>query len=128
MTQGKRRIPFFLRQDLRWWYTALLTHNGLLFFDDINRPKFQLFTDACLTSMGGFYYTGTNNNWRLVISSIQPNQAFVTSIEALNLSKYINFYKVNAILEALKRWGKLFYRAKLVINIDNINAFYGLQS
>ena len=50
------------------------------------------------------------------------------SIEAVNSSKPINFHKVNAILEALKHWGKLFHRAKLVINTDNINAFYGLQS
>ena len=78
--------------------------------------------------MGGFYYTGTDSNWRLVRSSIQANQAFITLIEALNSSEYINFHKVNAILEALKHWGKLFYRAKLVVNTDNINAFYGLQS
>ena len=76
--------------------------------------------------MGGFYYIGTNSNWRLVRLSIQVNQAFIILIEALNSSKYINFYEVNVILEAMKYWGKLFYRAKLVVNIDNINAFYGL--
>ena len=41
-TQGKRRIPFFLRQDLRWWCSALPSHNGILFFDDDARPPIQL--------------------------------------------------------------------------------------
>ena len=76
--------------------------------------------------MGGFYYTGTNNNWRLIRLSIQANQVFTTLIETLNSSEHINFHEVNAILEALKHWGKLFYRAKLVVNTDNINTFYGL--
>ena len=52
--------------------------------------------------MGGFYYTGTDSNWRLIRSSIQANQAFTILIKALNSSEYINFHEVNAILEALK--------------------------
>ena len=127
-TQGKRRIPFFLRQDLRWWCSALPSHNGVLFFDDASRPPIQLFTDACLTGMGGFFYSSLSSDWRANISLLTPTKAYAVKVEETNREEHINFHEVYAILVALRRWGALFARSRLLVNTDNTNAFHGLQS
>ena len=127
-TQGKRRIPFFLRQDLRWWCISLPAHNGILFFDDASRPPIQLFTDACLKGMGGFHYNSASSNWRANIHAIAPTQAYAMQTKDAHTTERINFHEVNAILEALHRWGAQFKRARLIINTDNTNAFHGLKS
>ena len=108
-TQGKRRIPFFLRQDLRWWCSTLPSHNGILFFDDdVARPPIQLYTDACLTGIRGFFYSSLNRDWRANIPLLTPTQAFTAEVEEPNRKEHINFHKVYAILIALQRWGTLY--------------------
>ena len=127
-TQGRRRIPFFLRQDLRWWCSTLPSHNGVLFFDDAARPPIQLFTDACLTGMGGFFYGSSNSDWRTNVPLIRADHTFTASIEESNRDEHISFHEMYAILVALQRWGAYYTRSRLIINTDNTNAFHGLQS
>ena len=100
-TQGKRWISFFLRQDLRWWCSALPSHNSILFFDDASRPPIQLFTDACLTGIGGFFYTSIENDWRSSIPILTPTQTYAVQVEEINDKEHINFHEVYAILVAL---------------------------
>ena len=127
-TQGKRRLSFFLRQDLRWWCTALPSYNGVLFFDDKSRPVFQLFTDACPAGIGGFYYLGNSSQWRQSVPIISLSNAFMATVHTKHTEEHINFHEIRAILAAFTRWGPQFARSHLVINTDNTTAFHGLQS
>lgn len=54
----QKRLTAEIREDLIWWNELLPTHNGVLFFDGQARHVFQLYTDACLEGLGGFYYSG----------------------------------------------------------------------
>ncbi len=47
-----------MREDLQWWNRLLPSYNGVLFFDAVERPTFQAYTDACMYGLGGFYYEG----------------------------------------------------------------------
>lgn len=53
---SKRRIPFELRLDLEWWNELLPAYNGVQLFDTKTRKTAQLYTDASLHGLGGFYY------------------------------------------------------------------------
>ena len=55
-------MPLEVRNDLIWCNTLLPTFNGVLFFDDPTRDVFQLYTDASLTGLGGFFF-GSEANW-----------------------------------------------------------------
>lgn len=57
------RMPLEVRNDLIWWNTLLPTFNGVLFLDDPTRDVFQLYTDASLTGLGGFFFRGSEANW-----------------------------------------------------------------
>lgn len=60
---AKRRIPTEIREDLQWWNRLLPDFNGVLFFDETHREKTQLFTDASLSGLGGFYYNTPDIFW-----------------------------------------------------------------
>ena len=58
-----RRLPLELKEDLNLWLEVLISSNGVLFFDDKERPQFHLFTDASsLKGYGGFYFSGENGH------------------------------------------------------------------
>lgn len=71
----KRRIPLEVRNNLVWWNTLLPTFNGVLFFDDPTRDTFQLYTDASLTGLGGFFFHGAAATWPNV--RVSQSDAFV---------------------------------------------------
>jgi len=55
------RLPLELKEDLNLWLEVLILSNGILFFDDKERPQFYLFTDALsLKGYRGFYFSGEN--------------------------------------------------------------------
>ena len=56
----KRRILINIRNDLTWWNTLLPKFNGILFFNDPSRRVIQLYTDACLKGLGGFFYNNAS--------------------------------------------------------------------
>ena len=62
LIQGKRRIPFFFRQDLRWWCFVLFYYNDILFIDDAVRLSIQFFTDVYLIGIKGFFYNSLNSD------------------------------------------------------------------
>lgn len=52
----KRRIPLDVCVDLQWWNELLPKYNGILFFDIETRLTVQLYTDASLQGLKGFFY------------------------------------------------------------------------
>ncbi|HEY5813549.1 MAG TPA: reverse transcriptase domain-containing protein [Terrimicrobiaceae bacterium] len=125
---ARRRINFCLREDIRWWHTTLPLINGILFFDDTNRRTVQVFTDACLHGLGGFYYSDADDNWKEQLHIIKHSQSFSTRIPALYASEHINVLELQAILFAFQAWAINFHRCRVVVNTDNKTAYNGLLS
>ena len=59
----RRRLSPDIFEDLTWWNKLLPKYNGILFFDSQARPIFQVYTDACLEGLGGFFYSGSELFW-----------------------------------------------------------------
>lgn len=59
----KRRIPSEVRLDLEWWNKLLPAYNGVQFFDTKTREIVQLYTDASLHGLDGFYYKHDTCFW-----------------------------------------------------------------
>ena len=51
----RRRLPAQVRLDPSWWNTRLPVFNGVIFFDNQSREVFQLYRDASLIGLGGFF-------------------------------------------------------------------------
>ena len=125
---AKRRIDRCLKDDLLWWKETLPVINGVAFFDDTHRRTIYLFTDACLTRIGGFFYENGSNNWRENIARIDQNNAFSTRIPPHAANEKINFLELLAIFYAFSAWSARLRRCYLIVNTDNTTAFQGLQS
>ena len=125
---ARHRINRCFREDLLWWNKALPEVNGVLFFDDIRRRTIHLFTDACLTGIGGFFYEGGSPNWRENIPRIRQTDVFATGIPLRARDQGINSLELLAILYALETWTARLTHCHIVINTDNKTAFHGLQS
>lgn len=65
----RRRLPLQVQNDLTWWSTLLPIFNGILFFDDPTREVFQLYTNASLIGLGGFFFSGFYPTWPDVVVS-----------------------------------------------------------
>jgi hypothetical protein len=99
---ARRRINFCFREDIRWWHIILSLINGILFFDDTSRRMIQLFTDAFLHGLRGFYYSDADDNWREYINIIKYFQSFFVRISALHTFEHINVLELQAILFAFQ--------------------------
>ena len=122
----KRRIPSEVRADLEWWNKLLPSHNGVQFFDTETRRTVQLYTDASLQGLGGFYYIdGTDNHfWSDIILDIPQTQAFAAPITR---PAHINVHELQAILLALETWGEQWSQSELILYTDSSTAFNGLN-
>lgn len=121
----QKRLTAEIREDLIWWNELLPTHNGVLFFDNQARPVFQLYTDACLEGLGGFYYLGDKLFWDQTTSSVEQKHAFIASISN---STHINIHELDALLVAFNLWVTQWQKSKLIIYTDNTTAYNGLQN
>lgn len=118
----KRRIPSEVRLDLQWWNELLPVYNGIQFFDTQARESIQLYTDASLQGLGGFYYRNDIQPWS-DIEYIAQEQAFAVPI---TVPSHINIHELEAILLAMEAWGGHWSRTKLIIHTDSSTAFNGL--
>lgn len=120
---AKRRIPVYVRADLQWWNELLPMYNGIHFFDTKERKTVQLYTDASLQGLGGFYYENNNRFWSQVTSAILQNNAFAVPIISVT---HINIHELEAILLAMETWAKDWSQAELIMYTDSTTAFDGL--
>ena len=70
----QRRFPTQVRLDLTWWNILLPRFNGVLFFNKL-RDTFQLYTDASLQGLGGFFFHDSTKSWQEV--RINQSEAFL---------------------------------------------------
>ncbi len=107
-----RRIPVWVWEDLEWWNKLLPTYNGVLFFDTRNRVTQNLYTDACLYGLVGFYFEG-RQAWENV--KVNQSDAFCAIVQGKSLpanrkmkknpdDPSINIHEVEAILLAFQIW------------------------
>ena len=75
--------------------------NGLLFFDSQARPVFQVYTDACLEELGGFFYSGSELFWDQTTPALEQSRAFIASVQD---STQINVHELEALLVASHTW------------------------
>ncbi len=105
-----RRIPVWVKEDLKWWNKLLPTYNEVLFFDTGNRVTQTLYTDACLYGLGRFYFEG-RQGWEQV--KVNHSNAFCAIVQRKSLSANrkmkknpddpsINVHEVEAILLAFQ--------------------------
>lgn len=119
----KRRIPIETRLDLQWWNELLPTYNGIQFFDMQARKPVQLYTDASLQGLGGFYYEDDTRSWSQLVTKIRQDHAFAIPITT---PTHINIHELEAILVAVKAWSKDWSHKVLNIYTDSTTAFNGL--
>lgn len=72
-----RRIPAWVREDLEWWNKLLPAYNGVLFFDTKKRKTQTLYTHACLYSLSGFYFDGSQPWEQAYINQLQAYRVIV---------------------------------------------------
>ena len=120
----RRRIPLQVRDDLKWWNELLPVYNGIKFFDTQARVTIQLYTDASLQGLGGFYYEGAKSlYWPTAVPNIPQDQAFAVPITS---SVHINIHELEAILLAIEAWSNCWTQAELIIYTDSSTAYNGL--
>ena len=105
------------------------------FSDHRSWPLIQLYTDASMTSLEGFYYVSLHT-WTQ--SEISQNHAIIlcfsdTNVDTLGSNtrisathNNINTYEVQAILLAFQTWAPYCYRSKVIIHTNSTTAFEGL--
>lgn len=97
----RRKLPAGVVEDLNWWNSLLPNFNGILYFEE-DREAVQLYTDASLQGLGGFYFEGDSTHWACATSDIQQEHAFTTIIHDSD-RQHINVHEVQAILMAFQR-------------------------
>lgn len=117
----KRRMSSAVQKDLTWWNTLLPTYNGVLFFDESKRPTIQLYTDASLQGLEGFFYYGVCP-WPEAM--IPQTNAFTASTLG---DSHINVYEVQAILLAFQTWSHQWKNHQVSVVTDNTTAYEGLK-
>jgi len=123
-TTLRRRIPSDLKEDLLWWSTLLHDFNGVLFFNNI-RPEVHLYTDACLSGLGGFFVEDISRFWRDQIQYIAQCNAFMAPICPEHRST-IAVHEASAVFRAFQLWSSRWTGFKVVIFVDNTNIFHGI--
>ena len=78
-------------------------HNGTRFFNDTSWTVFHLFTDACSSGIGGFYYKGGSADWKAYTAQILSENVYSEPILLSKLTTLldINIFEVQAVLVAL---------------------------
>lgn len=70
----QKRLLMQVQADLTWWNTLLPRFNGVLFFNNEVQDTFQLYTDASLQGLGGFFFHNSTKPWQRV--KINQSEAF----------------------------------------------------
>ena len=91
----RRRLSPDVLEDLTWWNELLSRYNGVLFFDSQARPVFQVYIDACLEGLSGFFYSGSELFCDQNIPTFEQSKAFIAPVED---STHINVHELEALL------------------------------
>lgn len=150
-------MPLDVRNNLTWWNTLLPTFNGVLFFDDPTQEVFQLYIDASLLGLRGFFHARDTSMWPEVAinqseafisktpnfrgasssvippSAPAPTQSYLVAppLAAGLLSPTIpsiNVFEVEAILLAFQLFFHTGSKCCLIISTNNTTAYSGMTT
>ena len=126
-----QRMPSTVVENLIWWNFLLPTYNGVFFFDHENRLPIQLYTDASMTGLEGFYHKSPDT-W--TESETDQSHAFISCFSDTNMvdpssstfksavHNHINTYEIQAILLAFQTWASDWSGGKVIIHTDSTTA------
>ena len=121
----RRKIPSGVMDDLHWWNSLLPTYNGVLYFEE-SRDTIQLYTDASLMGLGGFYFQEGFACWNEATPYIRQEHAFAAIISDRD-RVHINVHEVQAVLLAFQRWKTNWARKKVIVHTDSTTAHAGMR-
>ena len=113
---GHREIPKSVKEDINWWKVFAPRYNrvSLMLENEWVHDDMFFSTDSCLTG-GGAYANGLFIHWQY------PSQI-------LKLKCDINQLECMMIVIAVKSFGKLLNRKRLIVNCDNNNSVLAINS
>jgi hypothetical protein len=78
--------------------------------------------------MGGFFYAGGSGDWKENIRLTSRENSYSMAIPRIELTLPldINVFEVQAVGQAIRRWGRPWSGQHVFIHTDNSATFYGL--
>ncbi|KAJ3453583.1 hypothetical protein MRS44_017830 [Fusarium solani] len=94
---ARRRIPYEVRDDLKWWRDSLSLFNGVLLIDPCRRHITHLYTDASTTDQGLFFFSSksTSDCWLAHCHQLHASNAATLAL-AQDAHAHINTNELNA--------------------------------
>lgn len=124
-----QRLLLELKEDLNLWLEVLILSNGVLFFNNKERPRFYLFTNTLLLKgYRGFYFSGENSYQPNYAASLPQAQAFSYYPLLDQVDNYINLKEIYAITKAFRKQLSVWRYRSLYIYIDNIVTYSSIQN
>ena len=108
-TSGEFPVPYYIRDDLKWWNTYLPCFNRVSMMSlKLCQPDDEFATDSCLTCCGA------------VSGREYFHAVFPPFIQDLQL--HINALELLTIVISLRIWGHKFKGKRLVVHCDNLSS------
>lgn len=126
-----RRLSHDSREDLAWWRDTLPLFNGIHFFEK-SRPLVALYTDACDSGLGLFFFYAPSRDSAGDWMSAAPylpstHAAIVDASSACGDVAHINTKEVSAILQAFLLHSPHWAHHRVLAFTDSAVAFHGLS-
>ena len=126
-----RRLSHDSRGDLAWWRDTLPLFNGIHFFET-SRPLVALYTDACDSGLGLFFFYAPSwdsaRDWMSAAPHLpSTHAAIVDAASACGDVAHINVKEVSAILQAFLLHSPHWAHHRVLAFTDSAVAFHGLS-
>jgi hypothetical protein len=125
-----RRLSHDSREDLTWWKDTLPLFNGIYLFHE-NRPAVALYTDACNSGLGLFFFVTTSHDhacdWRSAAPDLPYTHAAIINASAACGNAHINVKEVSAILQAFLLFSMQWAHHRVFIFTDSTVAYLGMS-
>ena len=126
-----RRLSHDSRNDLAWWRDTLPLFNGIHLFNK-KRPLVALYTDACNSGLGFFFfYTSSQDlarDWMSAAPHLPSSHASIMDASsACGDVAHINVKEVSAILQAFLLYSPHWAHHRVLAFTDSAVAFHGLS-
>lgn len=125
----KKRMNSTVKTDLLWWNELLPRYNGIRCFNVEKRLEIQLFTDASVRGMGGFFLQTSDQDWRNWHHSLPREQAFSAKVQHNPSETFdINIFELGAISLAFDQFAASWKGKRVIIHTDSAISQTGLEN
>lgn len=126
-----RRLSHDSREDLAWWTDTIPFFNGIHFFKK-SRPLVALYTDACDSGLGLFFFFAPSRDsagdWLSAAPYLPSTHAAIVDVSSVCASEaHINTKEVTAILQAFLLHSLHWAHHRVLAFTDSAVAFHGLS-